>query len=77
MLSRKAFGAVVNLSLPFGFCEMRLPTILTAFGFGRGRLNSPGVRYRRVVSKSEVERRFDPGIFRPVHDLQEDEVVRR
>jgi hypothetical protein len=66
MLSRRTLEVLADLPLPYGFCEMRLPTVLSALGFECGKLDFPMVRYRPPLSIREVECRSDLGIFHPV-----------
>jgi len=71
MVSKNALENLVDLNLPFGISEMRLPTVLTALGFNCGRLDFPKVRYRPICSKTEVEDNLNNGIFHPVYDFIE------
>lgn len=66
MLSRRTLEVLADLPLPYGFCEMRLPTVLVALGFNCGKLDFPMVRYRPALSIREIECRPDLGIFHPV-----------
>jgi len=56
------------VKLPYAFCEMRLPSVLTGLGFSCARLDFPMVRYRPPLSKSDIETNPSFGLFHPVYD---------
>lgn len=68
MISRKVLTKLERMRLPYGFCEMRLPSVLTGLRFLCARLDFPMVRYRPQLSKSEVEANSSLGLFHPVYD---------
>jgi len=72
MISRKALACLSKLDFPIGYCEMRLPSILTGLGFSCTNLDFPMVKWtfnkNEAFSKNDVEKRPDYGIFHPVYD---------
>jgi len=68
MISHNALTRLERMRLPYGFCEMRLPSVLTGLGFSCVRLDFPMVRYRPPLSESDVKANSDQGLFHPVYD---------
>jgi len=68
MVSREVLIKLERMRLPYGFCEMRWPSILNGLGFRCIRLNFPMVRHRPSISKSDIETRSTLGLFHPVYD---------
>lgn len=67
-VSREVLTKLEKMQLPYGYCEMRWPSIITSLGFSCADLDFPMVRFRPVLSKSEIESNWMHGIFHPVHE---------
>lgn len=65
-ISYEALKTLSKIQLPYGFCEMRLPTVLTALGFSCARLDFPMVRFSPPLTESEIHSNLNLGIFHPV-----------
>jgi len=73
LISKNALEALVSLEdLPYCQSEMRLPTVLTALGFKCAKLDFPMVRYRPPITRDEIHKEFEAGIFHPVYSLTEE-----
>ncbi|MEM2294206.1 MAG: hypothetical protein QXX94_08135 [Candidatus Bathyarchaeia archaeon] len=68
MVSRRVLERLSGMRLPYGFCEMRWPTIVTAMGFKCVRLNFPMVRYGIPVRRDDIIANREMGIFHPVYE---------
>lgn len=68
MVSRRVLEGLSGTRLPYGFCEMRWPTILTSMGFKCVRLNFPMIRYGIPVRRDDIIANKDLGIFHPVYE---------
>lgn len=68
MVSRKVLRKLERMTLPYGFCETRLASVVTGLGFSCVRLDFPMVRYRPPLSKSDVKANSSLGLFHPVYD---------
>jgi len=72
MISHKALACLSKLDFPIGYCEMRLPSVLTGLGFSCVNLDFPMVKFaynkNEGFSKTDIEKRPDYGIFHPVYD---------
>ncbi|XRH76151.1 MAG: hypothetical protein ACO0C9_03615 [Candidatus Methanosuratincola verstraetei] len=75
IISRPAVEAISSVRWPSGFCELRLPTIVSAMGFSCGRLDFPYVRFEGVP-RSVIKENPSHGIFHSVrYDLPLEEVL--
>jgi len=69
IISRSAVEAISSVRWPSAFCELRLPTLVSAMGFSCGRLAFPYVRFESVP-RSVIEENPSYGIFHSVrYDL--------
>lgn len=68
MISRKVLSKLEKEVMPFGHCEMTLPSIITGLGYSCARLNFPMVQYRPPRSKADVEANSSLGLFHPVYE---------
>lgn len=69
MVSQEVLKKLEKVRLPYGFCEIRLPSVLTGLGFSCARLDFPMVRYGVPLSKSDVEANLSLGLFHPVYNI--------
>jgi len=69
MVSHEVLTKLEKARLPYGFCEIRLPSVLTGLGFSCVSLDFPLVRYGVPLSKSDVEANSGLGLFHPVYDI--------
>jgi len=69
-LSRKVLQTLTQQKLPNGFCEMRLPSVITGLGFSVANLDFPQV-HRTInpngILEPEIKDKADNGIFHPVY----------
>jgi hypothetical protein len=76
MLSRKCFEDLVSLDYTekffYGYCECRLPTVLTARGHRCASLEFPFVRFRPMIKSLELRENIDAGIFHPAYNIRKD-----
>lgn len=69
MISRRVLEVLSKIPYPkYGYCEMRLPTIITALGFRCTRLDFPGVR-TSPLNAEFIIRHNDLGIYHPVREV--------
>lgn len=72
ILSKKTLTELIHLnladSLYYGFCEMRLPSIISSLGLNVEALRFPHFRYRPVFTKEEIGA-SDDNYFHPVRSL--------
>ncbi|MCS7120841.1 MAG: hypothetical protein RMJ07_06840 [Nitrososphaerota archaeon] len=68
MVSREVLTCLEKTPLPYGFCEMRWPSIIAGLGFKCTNLNFPMVRYGRPIHKSEIIANERLGLFHPVYE---------
>jgi hypothetical protein len=72
IISRKALARLAKIDFPIGYCELRLPSVLKGLGYSCTKLNFPMFRYctskSEGLSKTEIEKETDYGIFHPVYD---------
>ena len=68
MLSYDLLLTLEKMRLPFGYCEMRMPSIITNLGYSCTTLNFPMVQYRPSLSKEDINSNSSLGIFHPVYD---------
>lgn len=74
ILSRKVLKKLQELDINFSempnvYCELSMPTLITALGFKCSKLDFPFLKYRPVVSEKEIQSYEDKGIFHPVKSL--------
>lgn len=74
IVSRRVLKCLEKTPLPFGFCELRWPSIISGLGFRCVQLSFPMVRYGEPVKKSEIIKNERLGIFHPVYENL-DEIV--
>lgn len=68
IVSREVLTKLETMRLPYGYCEMRWPSIITNLGFSCTNLDFPMVRYEPSLSKSEIELNWMNGLFHPVYE---------
>jgi hypothetical protein len=68
MISRKVLENIEKIQLPYEFCEMRWPTVITGLGFKCVRLNFPMVRYKNPINKVDILEKKELGLFHPVYE---------
>ncbi len=67
-LSRKVLEKLAELRLPWAYCEMRLPTVVSALGFSVARLDFPKIQATAVgIPEAEIKANLEFGLFHPVY----------
>lgn len=68
IVSREVLAKLEKMSLPYGYCEMRYPSIINSLGFSCANLDFPMVKFRPSLSQQEIESNWEHGIFHPVYE---------
>jgi len=68
IISRKVLERLKGISLPYGFCEMRWPSIIAGIGYKCVRLDFPMVKFGKPIRKAEVIANKELGLFHPVYE---------
>jgi hypothetical protein len=71
IISKKVLEKISKIELPFGYCELRLPSVITGLGFSCSCLDFPMVQLNKKWDISEIKKESKIGIYHPVYnDLQ-------
>ncbi|MFX1487232.1 MAG: hypothetical protein ACFFBS_09100, partial [Promethearchaeota archaeon] len=66
MVSRKVLTKLKEMKLPFAFCEMRWPTVITQLGYSCKNLDFPMMGYGNPKSSNMIKKNVNLGIFHPI-----------
>lgn len=68
IISRRVLERLKGVSLPYGFCEMRWPSIIAGMGYKCVRLDFPMVKFGKPIKRAEVIANKELGLFHPVYE---------